>query len=110
LRAADAVSLLETTGSRGWQLGIAFERALTARVPVIGAALVLTPPRLTGSYRGYPFERGSYPAVGRSPGRHVLNALPGALRRAWLNSLPREVTAVAAFAGPPSVAHAEALL
>jgi Lactate racemase N-terminal domain len=110
LRAADAVSLLETTGSRGWQLGIAFERALAARVPVIGASLVLNHPRLTGSYRSYPFERGSYPAVGRSPGRHVLNVLPGALRRAWLNSLPREVTAVAAFAGPPSVAHAEALL
>jgi Lactate racemase N-terminal domain len=109
LRAADAVSLLETTG-RGWQLGIAFERALARRVPLVGAALVLNHPRLTGSYRGYPFERGSYGVVARSVRRRVLNLLPGVARRAWLQSLSREVTAVAAFGGPPSVAHAEALL
>jgi hypothetical protein len=110
LRAADAVSLLETTGSRGWQLGLALERALAARVPLIGASLVLNHPRLTGSYRGYPFERGSYPAVARSPARRLLNLLPGQLRRAWLQGLSIEATAVAAFGGPPSVAHAEALL
>jgi hypothetical protein len=110
LRAADAVSLLESAGSRGWQLGLAIERALAPRVPAIGASIVLNHPRLTNAYRGYPFERGSYGALVRSPGRRLLNVLPGGLRRAWLDSLGRELSAVAAFGGPPSVAHAEALL
>jgi hypothetical protein len=110
LRAADAVSLLETTGSRGWRLAVAFERALARRVPAIGASLVLNHPRLLGPYRGYPFDRGGDGAVRRSPARRLLNVLPGALRRSWLQGLPRELTAVAAFGGPPSVAHAEALL
>jgi hypothetical protein len=39
LRAATAYSLLETAASRGWQLALALERALAARVPVIGASL-----------------------------------------------------------------------
>jgi Lactate racemase N-terminal domain len=110
LRAADAVSLLETTGSRGWQLALALERALTRRVPAIGASLVLNHPRIIGPYRAYPFEPGGDAAVRRSPARRLLNVLPGALRRPWLQGLPREITAVAAFGGPPSVAHAEALL
>jgi hypothetical protein len=40
----------------------------------------------------------------------VLNALPGSLRRRLLQGTSRELRAAAAFAGPPSVAHAEALL
>jgi len=36
--------------------------------------------------------------------------LPSGARRRLLNDLPRELSAVAAFAGPPAVAHAEALL
>ena len=56
LRAATAYSLLETAASRGWQLGLALERTLAARVPVIGASLVLNPPRLLGRFRGYPYE------------------------------------------------------
>ncbi len=48
LRASTAYSLLETAAARGWQLGLALERSLTARVPVIGASLVLNPPRLLG--------------------------------------------------------------
>ena len=36
--------------------------------------------------------------------------LPGGIRATVLRSLPLERTAAAAFAGPPSVAHAEALL
>jgi hypothetical protein len=110
LRAADAPSLLESAGSRGWQLAVALERALVQRVPAIGASIVLNHPRLTNAYRGYPFERGSSQALVRSPGRRVLNVLPGGLRRSWLEGLGRELSAVAAFGGPPSVAHAEALL
>ncbi len=59
LRASTAYSLLETAAARGWQLGLALERALAARVPVIGASLVLNPPRLQGRFRGYPYEDAS---------------------------------------------------
>jgi Lactate racemase N-terminal domain len=110
LRAADAVSLLESAGSRGWQLAVALERLLARRVPMIGASIVLNHPRLTNVYRGYPFDRGSYASLSRSPGRRLLNVLPGSVRRAWLDGLGRELSAVGAFGGPPSVAHAEALL
>ena len=109
LRAAGADSLLETAGSRGWQLGLALERALTARVPVIGASLVLNPPRLTGGFRGYPYEDGSLEHLATSPLRRF-SLLPSAVRRRILQGLGRELTAAAAFAGPPSIAHAEALL
>jgi hypothetical protein len=40
----------------------------------------------------------------------LLNASPAVLRRRVLAGAPRELAAVAALAGPPSVAHAEALL
>ena len=109
LRAATAYSLLETAASRGWQLGVALERALAGRVPVIGTSLVLNPPRLTGRFRGYPYEDGSLAHVARSPLRR-LSLLPSGIRRRLLQDMGRELTAVAAFAGPPSVAHAEALL
>src|SRR5262249_13182887 len=46
----------------------------------------------------------------RSPLRRVYGALPRALRMSVLRSLGAEVKAAGAFAGPPSVAHAEALL
>jgi hypothetical protein len=110
LLAADAASLLETRGSHGWQLALALERLLAARVPLIGASLVLNHPRTTGVYRAYPFERSSYEPIARSPLRRLLNVMPGSIRHATLEGLPRELTTVAAFGGPPSVAHAEALL
>ena len=109
LRAATAYSLLETAASGGWQLGVALERALAARVPVLGTSLVLNPPRLTGRFRGYPYEDASLAHVARSPLRRI-SLLPAGIRRRLLQDLGRELTAVAAFAGPPSVAHAEALL
>ena len=109
LRGAGAYSLLETAASRGWQVGIALERALAARVPLIGTSLVLNPPRLTGHMRGYPYEDEAIDVLSRSPVRR-LSLLPSSLRRHILQGLAREVTAAAAFAGPPSVAHAEALL
>jgi hypothetical protein len=109
IRTAGAYSLLETTASKGWQLGLALERALTARVPTIGASLVLNPPRLTGGFRGYPYEDDSLAELATSPLRRF-SLLPSAVRRQILQGLGRELTAAAAFAGPPSVAHAEALL
>ena len=80
LRASTAYSLLETAAARGWHLGLTLERALAARVPVIGASLVLNPPRLQGRFRGYPYEDASLGQLVSSP-----------LRRYSL--LPRECAA-----------------
>ena len=110
LRTADAYSLLETSASQGWRLGLELERALVRRVPVIGASLVLNHPRLSGTLGGYPYETQALERIVRSPFRHLFRALPGALRAYVLRSLPLERTVAAAFAGPPSVAHTEALL
>ena len=110
LRAAGAYSLLETSASQGWRLGLELERALARRVPVIGVSLVLNHPRLGGTLGGYPYEAEALERVVRSPFRQVFRALPGALRAYVLRSLPLDRTVAAVFAGPPSVAHTEALL
>ena len=82
---------------------------LAGRVPVIGTSLVLNPPRLLGRFRGYPYEEASLRHLVTSPLRRF-SLFPPGLRRKILHDLARELTVVAAFAGPPSVAHAEALL
>jgi hypothetical protein len=110
LRGADAYSLLETSASQGWRLGLELERALVRRVPVIGASLVLNHPRLSGTLSGYPYEEEALERIVRSPFRHLFRMLPGAVRAYVLRSLPLERSVAAAFAGPPSVAHTEALL
>jgi hypothetical protein len=109
-RAAGAYSLLETTGSQGWQLGVGIERALARRAPVIGASLVLTLPRFSGLLQGFPYEPESVTRVMRSPLRTLFGLMPAPLRRRALRSIPASRGISAAFAGPPSVAHAEALL
>jgi hypothetical protein len=110
LRAGDAYSLLETSASEGWRLGVELERALVRRVPVIGVSLVLNHPRLSGTFRDYPYEEDALDRVVRSPLRHLFRMLPGVVRTYVLRSLPLERSIAAAFAGPPSVAHTEALL
>ncbi len=110
LRAAGAYSLLETSASQGWRLGVELERALARRVPVIGASLVLNHPRLGGTLGGYPYETEALERIVRSPFRHLFGLLPGGLRAYVLRSLPLERSVAAAYAGPPSVAHTEALL
>ena len=65
-RCARRRRLLAARDGRGRAAGssaLALERALAARVPVIGASLVLNPPRLQGRFRGYPYER----RVARAP-------------------------------------------
>jgi len=109
-RAAGAYSLLETSASQGWHLGVALERALARRLPVVGVSLVLNHPRTSGALRGYPYDPEAIERVAKSPLRHVFAALPDRARREMLHALQTELTAAAAFAGPPSVAHAEALL
>ena len=110
IRAAGAYSLLETAASQGWHLGVELERALRTRVHVIGTSLVHTLPRLTGMLRGYPYEEESVDRLVRSPLRHLFGALPGPVRRRALKTIPASRGISAAFSGPPSVAHAEALL
>jgi hypothetical protein len=100
LRAAGAYSLLETTASQGWHLAVSLERALARRVPLLGVSLVLNHPETSGS-----LER-----IASSPLRHLYGALPEVLRRDVLRSLRTDATVAAAFGGPPSIAHAEALL
>jgi hypothetical protein len=109
-RAATADSLLETHGAPGWELALALERAVGRRVPVIGASLTLDLPRLSGSLRGYPYEREAVERISRSWLARGFGLVPAPLRGRLLTTLPLEITASAAFAGPPSVAHAEALL
>jgi hypothetical protein len=109
-RAAGAYSLLETAGSQGWHLGVALERTLARQLPVIGVSLVLNHPEISGALRGYPYDPEALERIARSPLRYLFGALPDAARRRILRSIPTERTVAAAFAGPPSVAHAEALL
>jgi hypothetical protein len=110
VRAGGASSLLETSVSPGWELGLAIEQGLARRVPVLGVSLTLNQMRPGGAARGYPFDAEAVERVVGSPLRQLFRLAPGALRARLLRSLPIELTVAAAFAGPPSVAHAEALL
>jgi hypothetical protein len=107
---AGADSLIEAAGAPAWELALALEEALAARVPLVGVSLVLDLPRLTGAFRGYPNEPAASEQVRRSWIRAGFSRLPAALRRDLLRALGRRIDATAAFAGPLSVAHAEALL
>jgi lactate racemase len=110
LRAAGAHSLLETGASQGWRLAVGLERQLSQRVPVIGASLTLNPPAVTGAFHGYPHDERALERISTSPVRLVFRLAPGAIRSRLLASIPRELTATAAFGGPPSAAHVEAIL
>jgi hypothetical protein len=111
LRAAQSSpSLLETSGSRGWQLALALERLLERRAPLVGVSLALGPPRLGGMVSGYPFDARAVGRLARSRSRRLLSLVPGLLRWRALVSTPTETRAIAVYAGSPSVAHAEALL
>jgi hypothetical protein len=110
LRAADAYSLLETSASGGWRLAVELERALARRTALIGVSLTLNTPTLGGLLQGYPHDRQAVDRVAHFPLRGLFSLVPGSIRRAFLRRLPTELSTLAVFAGPPSVAHAEALL
>jgi hypothetical protein len=105
-----AESLLEPASASSWELAVGLERALARHVQVVGASLVLNLPRMTGALRGFPYEEAAVDRVARSPLRRFYGLMPAQARERILHSLPLELTAAAAFAGPPSVAHAEAML
>jgi hypothetical protein len=110
LRAAGAYSLLETAASQGWQLATRLERALSRRLPLLGVSLVLGHPVAGGPLRGYPYDPAAVERIAASPLRFGFSVLPGSARARVLRSLPADLPTSAVFAGPPSVAHAEALL
>jgi hypothetical protein len=110
LRAADAYSLLEPRASSGWRVAVELERALARRTGLIGVSLVLNHPRFSGPVHGYPYEPEALERLAASPLQRLYRVLPGRLRRVVLESLRAELTAATVLAGPPSVAHAEALL
>ena len=110
LRTANAYSLLETSGSAGWRLALGLERALAQRVALLGVSLTLNTPALGGVLHGYPHDRETVDRIANFPLRGLFGLVPGPVRRGVLRRLPSELSAAAVFAGPPSVAHAEALL
>ena len=109
-RAAGTESLLEPAGSPGWALANSLEALLARHVPLIGVSLVLDHPRPVGRYRGWPWEEQTVTRLARSRLRRLHNASPSALRHWTLRGLDRRLDVFSALAGPPSVAHAEALL
>jgi len=110
LRAAGALSLLETSASQGWRLAVELERLLAQRVPLMGVSLALNLPRVAGPFAGYPHDDAAMQRILRSRVRRVFQLAPSRVRQRILERLPRELTAAAVFAGPPSIAHTEALL
>ncbi|MDW8339065.1 MAG: lactate racemase domain-containing protein, partial [Thermoleophilia bacterium] len=109
-RSAGGLSLLEALGAPAWRASVEIERALAARAPVLGVSLVLDLPRLATGPRGYPHDRDTTRQVARSRARTAFSILPAPVRAAALERLGRRLEATAAFAGPPTVAHAEALV
>ena len=71
---------------------------------------MLDHPRGSGLHRGYPWDPDALTSVTHSPLRRLLNVLPAGVRRRLLTRGRRRLDVVAALAGPPSVAHAEALV
>ncbi|MBA3400881.1 MAG: DUF2088 domain-containing protein [Actinobacteria bacterium] len=103
-------SLLEAAGSPAWTLGLELEAAIRTHAALAGVSLVLDLPRLTGTFSGYPNDPAQVARVARSSLRAVFSLLPDFLRRDLLEAQGRRLDATGAFAGPPAVAHAEALL
>ncbi len=110
LRAAGALSLLETSASQGWRLALELEQLLGGRVALTGVSLVLNPPTVTGHFAGYPHDPEAVERLVSSPTRRLLQVGPRPLRRRILDRFARELTAAAVYAGPPSAVQTESLL
>jgi hypothetical protein len=110
LLAAEARSLLEPSTSEGWRIARELEQRLSERVAMFGVSLVLDTPQLSGLLAGYPSDQQAIDRLLGSRMRRILQRAPGGLRQAGLERIPRAISLAAVFGGPPSVAHAEALL
>jgi hypothetical protein len=107
---AAAPSLLEPSGSKGWRSALAVEAALAHRAPLLGVSLALDQPRIAEAAFGYPSDPRAAERIAASRAVKLFRWLPGAVRLRVIRSLSVSITAAGAFAGLPSVAHAEALL
>jgi hypothetical protein len=110
LRAAGALSLLETSASQGWRLAVEIERRLAERVQLTGVSLGLNAPNVAGPFAGYPHDEEAVERMLRSHVRRIFQLAPSRMRQRVLDRLPREQTASVVYGGTPSVAHAEALI
>lgn len=110
VRAATADSLLEPSLSAGWRLASGLAAGLARSVPTIGVSLSLGHPRIAGRYRGWPWDEDTVDRLVRSRLRRLVDLVPQPLRRRSLRGVEVRLDAFAALAGPPAVAHAEALL
>jgi Lactate racemase N-terminal domain len=109
-RGAAAASLLEPSGSDDWRSALAVEAALAQRAPLFGVSLALDQPRIAEAAYGYPYDPRAAERLAASRAVRLFRWLPGPVRLRVIRSLPVSITAAGAFAGLPSVAHAEALL
>jgi hypothetical protein len=110
LAGSEAESLLEPGSSPDWRRAVEVERALQAHVPVVGVSLALNHPLPGGALRGFPYDEAAIERLAASPVRKAFRLVPTPLRRSLIRGLPIDLRPYAIFAGPPSVAHAEALL
>jgi lactate racemase-like protein len=110
LREAGAGSLLEPAGSAAWSGALAVEQALGRHVALFGISLALDQPRIAETAFGYPYDPRAAERIAASRLARLFQVLPGFVRLRVIRSLPTAITAAGVFAGPPSVAHAEALL
>ncbi|MGZ4388367.1 MAG: lactate racemase domain-containing protein [Gaiellaceae bacterium] len=110
LRAPATASLLESGSSAGWARAVELERTLQERTALLGVSLALNHPVPGGPLRGYPYEEAAVERLASSQMRRAFTLVPAPLRRSVLKSVAVDLTAFGVFAGPPSVAHAEALL
>ena len=109
-RKATALSLLEPSGSDGWRSALSVEAGLARRAPLLGVSLALDQPRIAETAFGYPYDPRAAERIAASRTAKLFRWLPGAVRLRVIRALPVSITAAGAFAGLPSVAHAEALL
>jgi hypothetical protein len=109
-REAGALSLLEPSGSEGWRTALAVESAVSRETPLLGISLALDQPRIAETAFGYPYDPRAAERIAASRAARLFRWLPGPVRLRVIRSLPVSITAAGAFAGLPSVAHAEALL
>lgn len=103
-------SLLEPATSPLWARAVELERALQARVGMFGVSLALNAPLAGGALRGYPHDEAAVERIAASRAARVFGLVPRPIRRAAFHRLPVDLRAFAVLGGPPSVAHAEALL
>ena len=110
VRAVPAEDSLLEAGGGAWEIALAVERALARRTPVTGVSLSLAHPRWGGVLRDVPYDRDAVDRFAGSAVRRAFGLLPSGVRRRVIHEHLPETGVAAVYAGPPSAAHAEALV